>query len=298
MRLIDKLSYSQYWNIGFCEQTPVELISDRKLKHIQWLKHPYTDRWFADPFIFKITENEIVVFVEECVINRPKGIISELIIDRESMHLKKRYVLLELDTHLSYPIIYNYGEKTYVCPENGQSGNLTLYEYDSTNHRLINPQIILNEAVADATIIAHDSFYYLFATKYPKTQCDLYLYQSDSFFGPYHQIGDKTVQHHPSCSRLAGNIIKLKDSFYRPSQNCVLRYGESLSIMQGCFNKASYSELLSFCLKPKCFRYNLGIHTLNFNDNYLVVDGYGYRYPLIGRLISFLRLLKRKITLY
>ena len=99
------MSYSQNWNIGFCEQLTENFLRYKTLNKIKWLKHPYTDRWFADPFILDVTENEIVVLVEECHIENPKGIISELIVDRRSMRLKKRYELLSLETHLSYPII-------------------------------------------------------------------------------------------------------------------------------------------------------------------------------------------------
>ena len=95
MNIIIKIKYNQYWNIGFCEQNPEELIRNKQLKSSRWLSHPYRDRWFADPFIYKVTDNEIVVFVEECPIENPKGIICELVIDRKSMQLKKRYVMLE-----------------------------------------------------------------------------------------------------------------------------------------------------------------------------------------------------------
>ena len=77
MNLLRKVQYGQYWNIGFCEQTPEEFVREKKLRPIKWLKHPYHDRWFADPFIYRVTEREIVVFVEECPMENPKGIICE-----------------------------------------------------------------------------------------------------------------------------------------------------------------------------------------------------------------------------
>ena len=35
MNLLQKIQYSQNWNIGFCEQTPEELLKDKALKPIQ-----------------------------------------------------------------------------------------------------------------------------------------------------------------------------------------------------------------------------------------------------------------------
>ena len=121
----------------------------KALNKVQWLKHPYRDRWFADPFIFKVTDSEIIVFVEECPIERPKGILCELVIDRKTKRLKERYVLLESDTHLSYPAFIRQNGTVYVYPENGASGKLNIYEYDETNHRLVNPKCILEKSVAD-----------------------------------------------------------------------------------------------------------------------------------------------------
>ena len=150
------------------------------------MKHSYKDRWFADPFIYKVTEDEIIVFVEECnIYGKPKGILCELHVDRKSRKLKQRFVLLELETHLSYPAIIEYDGKTYVYPENGKSGKLNIYEYDENNHCLINPKCILSEAVADSTILQKEKLFYLIATKYPNTQEKAFVYQTDSIFGPY-----------------------------------------------------------------------------------------------------------------
>lgn len=294
MRLIDRLSYSQNWNIGFCEQSPETFIENKKLNKIKWLKHPYTDRWFADPFILKVTDTEIVVFVEECYIQTPKGIIAELIIDKESMRLKRRYELLELDTHLSYPVIFHYEDKILVCPENGQSGCLSIYEYDEVNHRLINPNIILDEALADATIIKQDeSNYYLVATKYPETQTNLYLYKStNGLYGPYNLVKETPVCVDKVCSRPAGNFIVYNGIVYRPSQNCMKRYGAALTLMEIERMDEQFIEKIHFTIAPVSYKYNLGIHTINVQDGVIVVDGYGYSFPILGRLITSLRKLK------
>lgn len=277
-----KLLYSQNWNIGFFEQTPEDLIKGKVIKPIRWLKHPYHDRWFADPFILKVTEEKIVVFVEECPMDNPKGIICELVIDRKTMRLLERYVMLEKDTHLSYPAIIRHGGKVYVYPENGASGRLNLYEYDEVNHRLVNPACILEEAVADATIVRKNNFFYMTATKFPETQKKLYLYKADSLFGPYRQILENPVEEELYNSRNGGNYFSAYGCEYRPSQNCTIRYGGALSIMN--VNRwYEYKEHAVFGINPIKGRYDLGIHTLNFEQGVAVIDGYGYLHPMIAR---------------
>ena len=97
-----KFFYNQNWNIGFCEIAAKALVREKKLPKIQWMKHPYHDRWFADPYILSVDEDEIVVFVEECSIDNPKGVICELVLDRVTKRLKERYLLLEISKELWY----------------------------------------------------------------------------------------------------------------------------------------------------------------------------------------------------
>ena len=288
MNLLRKIQYCQYWNIGFCEQIPEELIQDKMLKPVKWLKHPFRDRWFADPFIYKVTDDEIVVFVEECPIENPKGIICELVIDRHSLRLTQRYVLLEKDTHLSYPAIIRYGGKVYVYPENGAAGSLYLYEYDEYAHRLINPVCILNESVADATIILHDDCFFLCATVFPETQRRAFLFKSCSLFGPYQRINEKPFQESLSCSRNGGNLFCTFSNLYRPAQDCSIKYGGALSIMQ-VNSIEGWDEKVVFSINPLRGRYDQGIHTINFMNSLCVVDGNGYYMPSLGKLYSVIR---------
>lgn len=284
------------WNIGFCEQTPEDYIRTGRLNRIQWLKHPYKDRWFADPYIFWVTTGEIVVFVEECMLSDyPKGIICELVIDRKTMRLKERYVMLELETHLSYPAIIKHKGKIYVYPENGASGKLNIYEYDETNHRLVNPICILDEAVADATILEKEGKYLIVATKYPETQEKAYLYESDSLFGPFKLVSVEPFQPSRSCARPGGNWIKIGSKIYRPAQDCSKRYGGALSIMEVKWDNATPHEEQVCRVTPIACKYSRGVHTINFNDGLCVVDGYGYLYQVVGRLFKVLVTLKRMV---
>lgn len=284
MSILQKVRYAENWNIGFCEQTPTELLLKQGLNKIEWLKHSYKDRWFADPFIYKVTDTEIVVFIEECPIENSKGILCELVVDRKSKVLKERYVLLELDTHLSYPCIIKHEGKTYVYPENGASGQLNLYEYDENHHRLINPITIIEEALVDATIWKQDKVYYMLATKAPNVQEKAYLYKSTSLFGKFVQVGELPIQSNRKYSRQGGNWFEVNNKLYRPAQDCVVRYGSALSIMKVDKQMETYKEYLQFQLQPNTKKYQLGLHTLNFHEGICVIDAYGYLYPWLGRV--------------
>lgn len=293
MSLIRKVQCNQNWNIGFCELSPEEFISSGRLGGVVWMKNPYKDRWFADPFILRVTDNEIVIFVEERMIFGAKGYLSELVIDRKTIEIKNRYVILEIDSHLSYPAIIRDKERVLVYPENALGGPLKMYEFDLANHQLINPKVILNERVADSTILESNGKYYLIAVKYPESLEKAYLYMSEKFDGPYEQIGEKPVQKSRSCSRPGGNWFIINNSIYRPAQDCEKHYGGALKMM--CVdNLDPFQEHEVFTVLPLNYKYNLGVHTINFLNGVAVIDGYGYLCPLLGRLYYNLRSLMGK----
>lgn len=271
------------WNIGFVDISPEHLINKSQLDEIQWMKHNYKDRFFADPFILKISEKYIILLAEEMLFDEAKGRIVELIVDKNTYRLCDRFLLLETDSHLSYPAYIRENGKVFVYPENGMSGALRIYELDEDNHKLINPVVILNEAVADATIFMKGGKYWMTAMKYPNTQEKVFLYKSESLFGPYVQVDTNPFTFDRSFSRPAGNFFTVNGQLYRPAQDCSKFYGSALSIMKVEFNDVFQEELKSR-IKPQSYKYNLGIHTINFMDGQCIVDGYGYMYPLIGRI--------------
>lgn len=294
MNFFKKVQYSQNWNIGFCNLSENEFIFHKQIGDIQWLKHPYKDRWFADPFIYSVTGDKIVVFAEELIIKNPKGYLVELIIDKQSKQLIDRYILLELPTHLSYPAYLIHNNKVYVYPENGASGRLNIYEYDAIKHQLVNPICILDEALADSTILQYkENNFYLIATKVPDVQEKAFLYQSNSPTGPFIPVNDEPIQISRHYSRPAGNWFRINRQLYRPAQDCVKGYGNAISIMS-IDSLKPYKEHRIFTINPLSFKYNLGTHTINFfhnknGEDLAVVDGYGYLHPILGRIYYLCR---------
>ena len=283
MIFLKNIKNGSFWNIGFCDYTPEMLIKNKALPKIQWMKHPYRDRFFADPFILNVTESEIIVFVEEYVFDNPPGRIVELVLDKKTKQLKKRFELLKLDSHLSYPAIIRKGDEILVYPENGASGKLNIYYYDAENHKLVEPYLIHEEAVFDATIIQKtDGSCIMVATKQPDNLENAYLFCASSFEGPFLQIGKSPFQPDRSCARMAGNFFKTFGQLYRPAQDCVSRYGSGIAIMQ--FDETTNKEQKIFTLRPNSYKYNLGLHTINFHNGICVIDGYGFLYPTLGRI--------------
>lgn len=272
------------YNIGFYNVTPESLIKSGELGRIQWLKHNYKDRYFADPFIYDVTENHIIVLVEELIFGG-KGSIVELTVDRKTTKLIYRTEILKLDTHLSYPHIIRGDSKIYVMPENSASGVLKIYEYQ--NHKLINPRIVIDAPLNDSTIFADGDIFYLMGTYLKPSSCaGVFLFKSNNILGPYIPVGDKAVENSRSYSRPGGAFFKVGEKIYRVAQDCQGLYGNSLHIRNiSSFEPYKESEVLH--IKPCSYKYSKGLHTLNFHHSGIaVVDGNGFVYPTLARLVS------------
>lgn len=271
------LQYS--WNIGFVEEPLDTILHNDVDLNIHWLTHDYTDRWFADPFILDVDEGNIYVLVEDFLRSKNKASISLLTIDRNDFKLKKLEVVLEEDTHLSFPAIVRDKEKVYIYPENGASGALKMYEFHPDKRRFILNHTIVNKALADAVLFQISNDSYLITTEgeemngrtlnfYKKTESGLVLERQITF--------DRNV------ARNAGAWFKHNGKYYRPAQDCGLRYGAAMEIQE--FNPDDFSFHMIRRIEPSSKRYALGIHTFNYYHGISVVDGYGYDRPNIAKI--------------
>lgn len=292
-----KFLYNQNWNIGFSIDTVESFLTNKKLSKVQWMKHSYRDRFFADPFVLKVKQDKIILLVEELIFTEVKGRIVKLTVDIRTKLLLERIVVLELDTHLSYPAIFKNGDEIYIYPENSAAGSLTLYRFNDESNKISQVKTLINEPLADSTIFYHNGKFWLIATKAPQSQENAYLYSSNSFDGEYSIVCKTPVAIHNCCARPAGNVFKYGNFIYRPAQICVNRYGEGISIQKVNFiNSNTYSETTEFTINPKSFKYNLGLHTINFYDKGCVIDGCGYLFPFTGRALNLLRRIKSKFN--
>ncbi len=275
------------WNIGIT--SPIKLSENEHNVKVNWIKGVSHCNWYADPFILSYDDNKIDILVEEYIAKEDKGVISQLVVDLKTLCIIESTKILELDTHLSFPLIFRDNGKIYIMPENYQSGQLTLYEYDVTSKHLINPTVILNEAVVDSSILKFNNIYYIFTTKYSLDFCggahDIHIYKSENITGPYqlHQ----TITLDAPIARGAGSIIQEEENIYIPTQNCQERYGQQVVLQQLCFNNSKFHIKEISRISPLS-PYNKGCHTYNQLGEFAVIDGYKYKYGKIAELISII----------
>lgn len=291
MKKIYKLLVRQKWQIGFILGGYDAVLNDGKLK-ITWVKSPYKDRWFADPFILDVTSDEIILLVEEFPYSTMKGVISKLTISRHTYQIVERKTILELDTHLSFPNIYRLGDRIYIYPENCRSGKLDIYEYSQKDDSLILVQTICNDVVWDSCITDYFGKPLLFTARKNDYFLDIYSWDDEKklFTNP------KSIEFKSKTARMAGQLFEYNGEIYYPSQNCTSRYGQAVDIRKIKYDSLNNKFDFEFVKEITSTHATLreGLHTLNEYKGIVVVDVIGYEYPIIGKFLhSITKLIKR-----
>lgn len=265
------------WNIGFADNTLEDIVSTQNPLKIHWMKHNYTDRWFADPFVLDVSEEYIYVLAEEYY--RPiRGHIVLLKIEKETFRLVENTTLLVLKTHLSFPAIIRKESGIFVYPESNESGALTLYKLDFEKKTLSPVSVIIKESISDAIITDAFGVSCISATEKPNPNGRVMsLFRKED--GVYKRWKNVSFDH--DVARNAGDWFTVYGITYRPAQDCTGRYGGALEIQKLENTKEpSFSTIRH--IEPSSIKYSLGIHTLNNYKGVTVVDGYGYCRPWIA----------------
>lgn len=274
------------WELGFIE-SPIRDIIIGKEFQIKYVSFPFEGRWYADPFILEYNDEEIVLLVEDFSDSDQKGKISKLVIDRKTMVLKDVKIILELDTHLSFPIIIRKEGKIYIYPENSAAHTLDLYEYDKETEECIKIRHLTSEPLADAVISDDFGDKLLFATKDNGNTLNIYQYspKEEDFVYYSNVVFDEKI------ARNAGDFFECEGKLYRAAQECNFTYGHALSIQR--ISKEGGVIKMKEVRRIMPPRHAIGIHTFNVYKDLTVVDVKVFRHPWIAfPLFKFRNLFK------
>lgn len=274
------------WNIGFVENSLDGIFSGEDIK-VAWLKHDCKDRWFADPFILDVTDDKILVLVEEFYYPTMLGRLAMLTIDRATMTLLKSDTILELNTHLSFPAILRQNGKVFVYPENFKGGGLNLYELDIDNAELKPVRKISDALLTDAIYTELFGKKQIFSTEFPDPNgSTLHLYEAEAD-GKY--IRKQSFAFEEKIARNAGDWFVHNGEIYRPAQECNVEYGHGISLQKVvCEDGQMRFEEVRRMTSPHPFM-KVAFHTLNMYKDMIVVDCRGYRFRMLAGIINAFR---------
>jgi hypothetical protein len=273
----DKLFRKQQWSIYFAIN---DKNSDFNQNMSNFKEIPTPKEFFwADPFVIDKDEKSYIFF-EEYVYKTHKGHLSVIEYDHDSGIFSESKEILNTNYHLSYPFIMEYDGDIYMIPEGSKDRDIKLYRAKNFPFEWEVVKTLLDDIVAvDTTLFYHEDRWWMFVNLAQKDGVslndELYIYYCDDFlkdnWTPHTQ---NPVISSLQTSRPAGNIIKYKEDYYRPSQNSVGWYGRSTN-----FNKIvkltadEYKEEFVSEIVPEMIDGIYAVHTYNSSKKLTVVDG-------------------------
>lgn len=287
-KLIKKLSANR-WALGFV-RGGMDAVMNYDHLECDWIRMP-KDCWMADPFILDVTEDEILLIVEEMPYVLHKGIISLLHINRDAMQITSRKVLLEIPTHLSFPAIWRHEGHVYIYPESAKSGKLDMYEYHPEKEELTFVQTICDDVVWDSYITEAFGEPLMFAAAKNDYHLDIYRWDDKK----KRFVSDLVVPSEKPNSRMGGAVFEYQGAYYYPAQNCEHAYGGSIDVKKINYSNGKFELLTVKHLTSPHPNFRLGMHTLNEYKGVVVIDVKGYRYGKLGDLMAGLSKIKRHL---
>ena len=287
-RLINRYT-EQCWAVGFV-RGGMQTIMESDHMDVDWIKMP-KDRWFADPFVLDVTDDEILLLVEDFGYDIRKGVISLLHINRATMEIMSRKVLLEQPTHLSFPAILRKDGSIYIYPENAQGGQLDMYEYYPKTETLSYVNTICDDAVWDSIITDDFGKPLLFTASWDDYHFDIYQWNEKE--GKY--ISSLQIVSDVPTMRMGGGVYKYNNSLYYPAQDNSRTYGGAIDIKQIHYANGAFSFETTKHIESPSKKYSLGLHTVNEYKGIVVIDVKGYRYGKIGELMAKLVAIWRNV---
>ena len=279
--LYEKLTRSS-WEIGFVVDGLDGVFSDNP--RYVWVQNLYKDEcWFADPYILDVTKDYIILLVEEMRYAVHKGRIAKIAVNRHTMSIEKMDILLEEDTHLSFPNIWREGKDVYIYPENYAGGGLNLYKLVDNATRLEKVRVLCHEPLTDAVMTDVFGERQIFSTKMPNPNGnELFIYTLDQSLCV---TNTECVRFEDNHARMAGQFFEYKGNVYRPAQDCNETYGGAIIIesVEKRGNRYVFQPVKRLTSQHPHLR--TGMHTLNEYKGVVVIDVMGYEHAL-GRLIS------------
>lgn len=281
----------QNWALGFVRGGMHSVMESDHLD-VDWVKMP-KDRWLADPFVLDVTDEEILLLVEDFGYDIRKGVISLLHINRATMEIISRKVLLERPTHLSFPAILQKDGHIYIYPENAQGGRLDMYEYDAAKEELVFVKTICDDVVWDSYITEAFGESLMFTAAKNDYQLDIYKWddKKERF------VSNQQITSEQPNSRLGGAVFEYNGQYYYPAQENSETYGGAIDIKRLIVEggKLKVEGVVKHIESPSR-RYPIGLHTMNEYKGAVVIDVKGYRYGKIGELMANFVNLKKKIN--
>ncbi|MCJ2065601.1 formyl transferase [Methylobacterium sp. J-088] len=265
------------WRVGWRQVVGPDLIDLRRHPEGGWNDLPDDGRrFYADPFAIA-RNGAVTLFVEEFDYRRGKGVISAVDFEVDGPRGRPEPVL-ELETHLSYPFVFEADGQVWMIPESHASGTIDLYRATAFPRGWVHEAVLVDGVVAsDATLLHHGGRWWLFATvragggSYSDT---LHLWHAPHFRGPWTPHRRNPVLIDVGSARAAGPVVARGGALIRPVQDCRGGYGAALGLARILrLDEEGYAQRVETRLGPGAAWPGSRLHMLSAAGGLEFIDG-------------------------
>ena len=202
-------------------------------------------KYVADPFLF-FENGKWYMFFEVVKQSNSRGEIG-LATSLDGLAWTYDRIVLREDFHLSYPLVFKYGNDYYMMPETASVQEARLYIASNFPYGWTHVATLLNGDIHDASIFRYNDVWWMFFgdTGYYGRSDNCYLYYSDNLFTGWqaHPMSPIVVND-KSKARPAGRpFVYDGNIIIRLAQKNDVSYGEAVRAFQvDTLTKTSYSE--------------------------------------------------------
>lgn len=183
----------------------------------------------ADPFLFE-QDSTFYLFFEvvntEPVKQGDIGCASST----DGVHWTYHKVVLNEPFHLSYPQVFAWEGEIWMVPETNQTSTVRLYRAVNFPDEWEFDRTLLDERIADPSLLHHEGNWYLFGATNPADHWNTTrLFVAPELVGPWVEHPSSPVHSGDNnYSRPGGRVLTIDGSIFRFVQDGVPKYGRQL----------------------------------------------------------------------
>lgn len=271
--------YFTEWNIGIgyrhTGQTLSEISQICDDNKVIWLSKKFDFQ--ADPFLVEKDE-KLFIFYEAFNHGWKNGHIRCRVLNQDFEEIDDFSIndINILNCHLSFPAIFEWNCDYYLIPESCRNKNLVIFKATNFPNNWKKIGGIENISLVDSIVKKNNNFFIMVSSD--SNNLERKIFVSENLDGDW-QAAEAKIEIDNNHTRLGGSFFKIEDNDYLPCQNTDLKdYGKSIWIKKMTIpkkpkdSKELWQEKTVIQIKSHSKRYPDGLHTLNFSDNYIVID--------------------------
>jgi len=143
-------------------------------------------------------------------------------------------VILEKPYHLSYPCVFEHHGEWWMIPESSENATVDLYRARRFPHEWEHLKTLMQgPSLFDTTPLLHEGRWYFFTTAaLPGRAYVSLLFVADALDAPWRLHPASPLNCDAAMARGAGPILLRNGRLIRPVQDCLVRYGYAITLLE------------------------------------------------------------------